>query len=421
MEILLNKYYLSAIIFKTQQRMKKNLFLSIVFSLTIVLFFSACKKDDPDAQSDVPTGIVKGQVFAENGTTPLPSVKVFVDFDGEIYITQTNSQGYFLLEAPSGKQIVNFQSGRGTIFRSQIEVDIKENGITDIPGGNLKLTQVAELAYIQGAYDQIQTIIIDSLGYTATEIQIADLANLTTLQLYSAIFLNCGKPGTLDSAMYSNLQTYVEEGGCLYASDFAVEYLTGDNALYNPSPIRHGFVTSSSHQKTCIPRTGGFIDETSLCTSKEGPVMTIAGVDIVAADLQVYLGALTTDIEFDLGGWEVIQVLGSEWEVLLEDNTATGFGPLAVRRALNPSAKQVNDQMEQGWVTICHIPPGNPNNPITITISINALPAHLAHGDYLGACTGTGGQILFTTFHNHPFGHADEDVLKMLEYFIINL
>jgi len=37
---------------------------------------------------------------------------------------------------------------------------------------------------------------------------------------------------------------------------------------------------------------------------------------------------------------------------------------------------------------ICHIPPGNPENPQTILISPNAYPAHLAHGDYEGACTG---------------------------------
>jgi hypothetical protein len=37
-------------------------------------------------------------------------------------------------------------------------------------------------------------------------------------------------------------------------------------------------------------------------------------------------------------------------------------------------------------VTICHVPPGNPANAHTITVSENAVPAHLAHGDYLGPC-----------------------------------
>ena len=39
-------------------------------------------------------------------------------------------------------------------------------------------------------------------------------------------------------------------------------------------------------------------------------------------------------------------------------------------------------------ITICHIPPGNPNNPQTITIAANSLAAHIpGHtGDYAGAC-----------------------------------
>jgi hypothetical protein len=43
--------------------------------------------------------------------------------------------------------------------------------------------------------------------------------------------------------------------------------------------------------------------------------------------------------------------------------------------------------MAQGArVDICHIPPGNPDNVQTITISENALGAHLDHGDSVGAC-----------------------------------
>ncbi len=40
----------------------------------------------------------------------------------------------------------------------------------------------------------------------------------------------------------------------------------------------------------------------------------------------------------------------------------------------------------QPKVEICHIPPGNPSNFHTITVSTNALEAHLAHGDLGGAC-----------------------------------
>jgi hypothetical protein len=42
-----------------------------------------------------------------------------------------------------------------------------------------------------------------------------------------------------------------------------------------------------------------------------------------------------------------------------------------------------------GKVDVCHIPPGNPANAHTINVSVNAVPAHLAHGDNLGACGAT--------------------------------
>jgi len=38
-------------------------------------------------------------------------------------------------------------------------------------------------------------------------------------------------------------------------------------------------------------------------------------------------------------------------------------------------------------VTICHIPPGNPDNPETILVAASAVAAHQSqHGDTLGAC-----------------------------------
>jgi hypothetical protein len=41
---------------------------------------------------------------------------------------------------------------------------------------------------------------------------------------------------------------------------------------------------------------------------------------------------------------------------------------------------------DSGKVTICHTPPGQPNNPQTIIVSEKAVSAHLKHGDYIGAC-----------------------------------
>lgn len=37
-------------------------------------------------------------------------------------------------------------------------------------------------------------------------------------------------------------------------------------------------------------------------------------------------------------------------------------------------------------ITVCHIPPGNPENMHEIDVSVNALDAHLEHGDKVGQC-----------------------------------
>jgi cysteine-rich repeat protein len=37
-------------------------------------------------------------------------------------------------------------------------------------------------------------------------------------------------------------------------------------------------------------------------------------------------------------------------------------------------------------VVLCHVPPGNPENRKTIEVGGAAVPAHLAHGDEIGAC-----------------------------------
>ena len=39
-----------------------------------------------------------------------------------------------------------------------------------------------------------------------------------------------------------------------------------------------------------------------------------------------------------------------------------------------------------GKVDICHLPPGNPNNPQDLQVDPSSIQAHLAHGDWIGDC-----------------------------------
>jgi hypothetical protein len=66
-----------------------------------------------------------------------------------------------------------------------------------------------------------------------------------------------------------------------------------------------------------------------------------------------------------------------------------------VKRAVAPSKPQLvqrsaaQDQYQPQKVTICHRT--GSGKRVTITISESALPAHLAHGDTVGPCTGVAG------------------------------
>jgi len=60
------------------------------------------------------------------------------------------------------------------------------------------------------------------------------------------------------------------------------------------------------------------------------------------------------------------------FEIIIQDTSSTGTG---------------TGTTGETQITICHIPPGNPTHPVTITIGSSAWPAHQAHGDHMGACT----------------------------------
>lgn len=46
-----------------------------------------------------------------------------------------------------------------------------------------------------------------------------------------------------------------------------------------------------------------------------------------------------------------------------------------------------------GKITICHVPPGNPANAHTLTVSVNGWNGHQNHpGDFIGACDGSDGE-----------------------------
>jgi hypothetical protein len=97
------------------------------------------------------------------------------------------------------------------------------------------------------------------------------------------------------------------------------------------------------------------------------------------------LGSFTGNL---IGGNNVITVSASN-----ADGTDSKTGQLYYDVAVDNSTVTTNP-LGHSEITICHIPPGNNQNPITITIPVSAWPAHQAHGDTQGACPVTTSTIV---------------------------
>ncbi len=65
-------------------------------------------------------------------------------------------------------------------------------------------------------------------------------------------------------------------------------------------------------------------------------------------------------------------------------NIATWGAPLNWGKTNCPGDMKIETN---GKVQICHLPPGNPNNPQSLEVASAAVAAHLAHGDWLGHCS----------------------------------
>ena len=278
----------------------------------IVMGLQSCKKEKElinVVSASTLMGTVTGTVYAENGKTRIPLATVFVDDKGKVYLTKSDKEGDFSLLVPIGSHTLNIQSGGGQAFNTQISINVTKGGTTNVPAGSSKLQQVGDLAYITGIFDKIETIIIDSLGYSATEITKSDLSNYNLIKQYKAIFLNCGSSFTsLDSNKYANLNQFVSDGGKLYASDWAIEYLTGDgnNILGNETGGHKqsvGHHSSKIYTVSCAGEIGGFVPDVELCTQQNGASGLVANADIVASDIQSLLGGSKMDIDYDWGSW----------------------------------------------------------------------------------------------------------------------
>jgi hypothetical protein len=380
-----------------------------IFVYALMLSLTACKKDNTDTGwgSPEPTGIITGKVVTPNNRKPVRQALVYISTNKNLYSTYTDNQGNFSLTAAAGTHDMYVQTGKGDKFRSVVSVDViadQTTAMSDI----IRLNLVGNFAYVAGSYDKIEAILRDSMGYNAGSLNYIDLMSVNQLAAYDAIFINCGAYNAAVSNLTDTaLSLYVAGGGSLYASDYSMNYLTGQ------------YASATACQ---VPRTWGFINDATVCSRRLGTISVIPQANIVSTQLQNYLGKNTMNISYNLGQWERIQQIDNNfWETMVTDPTDNS--PLLIRTHqfnTNNLPSRIGSR-DTTHVTICHQVPNS--NPITITVNANAVAAHLAHGDALGMCNNpsNNGWVYFTTFHNEHNGMISEDVKHILEFMILNL
>lgn len=348
---------------KTQKVRITTLWM-LSFMLIIV---AGCKKDNgSDNKEPIPKiyGYITGTVTTPSGK-PIGGAKVCIAKYEDLFFTYTANNGDFKLKAPIGNYELRIYTGSGNLFNTETSVTVLENDTLELHDDSTVLTQERSIAYVAGIYDDIQSIVIDSLGYQATEIQTIDLENINLLQQYNLVLLNCGSDYSNNTAqVYTVLENFVTQGGNIYASDYAIDMLIGNNIL----KVSHTHTTTPKTQIPCSNAPlGGFIADSLLCASPTGASgLTITG-QVSSPALQQILGNYI-HLYYDLDLWVMLNY------VELND-------PRFEELIRNPST----------------------NGTLAVKIDWNQTQA--------------GGNIVYTTFHNEA--NATPDMLTFLEWVIL--
>ncbi len=391
----------------------KNFNLLLIF--IILLSFGSCRSDSETPaeitiDNTVKTGKLTGKVMSQNGTKPIGGASVFTfDEKYKIYYTTSDADGNFTLEAPAGNQTIHIQTGDGSNFRTQIAATVKNNETVNLNADQTKLNQVAKIAYVKGTYDKIEDI-IQTLGYNATEITNADLANINTIAQYDIIFLNCGSRNysvnqSLYPAIDANLAVFVANGGSIYASDWDVSYLVG----------------GTDNTSNCS-LAGGFVPDTKLCSKNTGTSGIVAAT-VNNAGLSTALGFNTVNIDFDLSSWQKITNYDpAYWEVLVKETSSNNALMIRTNHftATGIPSTPIGNAPNSTFTTVCITLPGNIQ--ISISVPTITVPYLVALGATVGPCSGStnSGYIYYTSFHNHASGNIGNAGV-ILQYVILNL
>jgi hypothetical protein len=240
---------------------------SKLLSLVCLLLIFSCSKDETPNEINAETVDVSGRFLAPNNLDPIVNAKVSaVQNNTVIFETSTNPNGEFTLAIPVGDYNINITKG---LFSTQKTITVEEETTLE----TYRIDDLPSIAVVTGDYDNIENIlyniglidfetgaplfdIIDGTSFNrvsginnhakgshghhhnahiernnpalAPNVDFSYQELLDSpdiLDNYDIIFINCGNnTGDLDGGQ--NLYNYVDNGGYLYATDWASRALT---------------------------------------------------------------------------------------------------------------------------------------------------------------------------------------------------
>jgi Carboxypeptidase regulatory-like domain len=334
----------------------------------------------PDCQPPPPAGdvgAIEGRVCGPDGFSWLADADAYVIVDavsGAAVSDVTDVEGRYRVEnVPVGEQVLHIEKGS---FHSQRTVTVVANQTTTIPEEECALEAPdLQIAVVQGDYDHVEDV-LGSLGVEAEDMDLYDgryfggddqwvarlIEDYELLSSYDVVFFNCGVndeefTGFSDpSVAIANLRQFVQEGGSVYASDWAYDII----------------------EKTW-PEAIDFEGTDSLGNNAQkgidqAPVVgTITDPSLAAA-----MGQATINMDYLLGQWAVMTAVnGSDPGI-----TVYVRGPARVCSDLFCSSEQ-----------------DRTNIPHTVGFSFGA------------------GKVLYTSFHQEPGINFDQErILQLLMF-----
>lgn len=211
--------------------------------------------------------------------------------------------------------------------------------------GQAPPSTASKLAVTPAGYDDMGQI-LERLGYSATEISTNDLGDASTLSQYDSIYVNCSSGASyIDEEEAAVIKSYVQNGGTLYASDWAA------NIVEKAFPEKVKFYNEKDGDAS-----DSQVGESGEQTAK-----------VVDAGLESVLGKKEVKVNYDMGSWAVIDSVGSGTKVYIE-------GPVKV----------ADSSSTDGYKSL-------QKKPYVVSFSSGK------------------GQVLYTSFHNEAQNTEDMD------------